>query len=49
MLSQAAQKKATTGRILCIIGIVVGALSMVVGAISSATGSTQQILQNLQQ
>ena len=49
MLSQDAQKKATTGRILCIIGIVVGALSMVVGAIGSATGSTQQILQNLQQ
>ena len=49
MLSQDAQKKATNGRILCIIGIVVGAVSMLIGAISSATGSTQQILQNLQQ
>ncbi len=48
MLSQDAQKKATTGRILCIIGIVVGALSMVFSGIASATGSYQQILENLQ-
>ena len=49
LLSPDGQKNANTGRLLCIIGIIVGAVSMVIGAIGSITGTTQQILQNLQQ
>lgn len=48
MLSEDAQKKANNGRILCIIGIVVGAISMIVGFINGINGTYSQVLQNFQ-
>lgn len=48
MLSEDAQKKANTGRILCIIGCVVGGLSMVINGIMSATGAYSGMMEQFQ-